>query len=338
MSKRIAINGFGRIGRMVLRAMLQDRRCDVFEIVAINDLMDTKTLAHLFKYDSVHGRNPAEIEAGDNEIKINGKSVRVTTEKEPSNLPWKELNVDIVIESSGFFASRAGGQKHLDAGAKKVVISAPANDSDITVVLGVNQDKYDPSEHQVISNASCTTNCVAPLAKALHDRFKVTKGLMTTIHSYTNDQRVLDMPHKDPRRGRAASVSMIPTSTGAAKAVGLVLPELNGKLDGLSIRVPTPNVSLVDLVVNIDGETTTEEVNDALKSVCENELKGIMDFESDPLVSADFNGNPASSTVDSLSTKVIDKNMVKVLSWYDNEWGYSCRVRDLVLFILDKGI
>ncbi len=338
MSKRIAINGFGRIGRMVLRAILEDSRCDDLEIVAINDLMDTKTLAHLFKYDSVHGRNPAKIEAAENEIKINGKSVRVTAEKDPSNLPWKELNIDVVIESSGFFASKAGGQKHIDAGAKKVIISAPANDSDITVVLGVNEGKYDPKEHQVISNASCTTNCVAPLAKALNDKFKVKRGLMTTVHSYTNDQRILDVPHKDPRRARAASLSMIPTSTGAAKAVGLVLPELNGKLDGMSIRVPTPNVSLVDLVVDIEGETTKEEVNEALKSACENELKGIMEFETDPLVSSDFNGNSASSTVDALSTKVVDKNMIKVLSWYDNEWGYSCRVRDLVLFIFEKGI
>jgi glyceraldehyde 3-phosphate dehydrogenase len=338
MSKRIAINGFGRIGRMVLRAILEDSRCDDLEIVAINDLMDTKTLAHLFKYDSVHGRNSAQIDAEDNGIKINGKSIKVTAERDPSNLPWKELNIDIVIESSGFFASKAGGQKHLDAGAKKVVISAPANDSDITVVLGVNQDKYNPNEHQVISNASCTTNCVAPLTKALHDKFTVKRGFMTTVHSYTNDQKILDVPHKDPRRGRAASLSMIPTSTGAAKAVGLVLPELNGKLDGTSIRVPTPNVSLVDLVVDIDGETTKEEVNEALKAVCENEMKGIMDFETAPLVSSDYNGNSASSTVDALSTKVVDKNMIKVLAWYDNEWGYSCRVRDLVLFILAKGV
>jgi glyceraldehyde 3-phosphate dehydrogenase len=338
MSKRIAINGFGRIGRMALRAILEDSRCDDLEIVAINDLMDTKTLAHLFKYDSVHGRNSAQIEAEDNGININGKSVQVTSEKDPSNLPWKELKIDIVIESSGFFASQAGGQKHLDAGAKKVVISAPANDSDITIVLGVNQDKYNPDEHQVISNASCTTNCVAPLAKALHDKFTVKRGFMTTVHSYTNDQKILDVPHKDPRRGRAASLSIIPTSTGAAKAVGLVLPELNGKLDGTSIRVPTPNVSLVDLVVDIEGETTKEEVNEALKAVCENEMKGIMDFETAPLVSADYNGNSASSTVDALSTKVVDKNMIKVLAWYDNEWGYSCRVRDLVLFILEKGV
>lgn len=338
MLKRIAINGFGRIGRMVLRAILEDNRCDDLEIVAINDLMDTKTLAHLFKYDSVHGRNSAQITVEDNGIQINGKSVRVTAEKNPSNLPWKELNIDIVIESSGFFASQAGGQKHLDAGAKKVIISAPANDSDITIVLGVNQDKYNPAEHQVISNASCTTNCVAPLAKALHDKFKVKRGFMTTVHSYTNDQKILDVPHKDPRRGRAASLSIIPTSTGAAKAVGLVLPELNGKLDGISIRVPTPNVSLVDLVVDINGETTKEEVNEVLKDVCENEMKGIMDFETAPLVSSDYNGNSASSTVDAISTKVVDNNMVKVLAWYDNEWGYSCRVRDLLLFIFEKGV
>jgi glyceraldehyde 3-phosphate dehydrogenase len=338
MSKRIAINGFGRIGRMALRAILEDSRCDDLEIVAINDLMDTKTLAHLFKYDSVHGRNSAKIEAEDNGININGKRVQVTSEKDPSNLPWKELKIDIVIESSGFFASQAGGQKHLDAGAKKVIISAPANDSDITVVLGVNQDKYNPDEHNVISNASCTTNCVAPLAKALHDKFTVKRGFMTTVHSYTNDQKILDVPHKDLRRGRAASLSIIPTSTGAAKAVGLVLPELNGKLDGTSIRVPTPNVSLVDLVVDIEGETTKEEVNEALKAVCENQMKGIMDFETAPLVSADYNGNSASSTVDALSTKVVDKNMIKVLAWYDNEWGYSCRVKDLVLFILEKGV
>ena len=331
MSKKIAINGFGRIGRMVLRAILEDSRCDVFEIVAINDLMDIKTLSHLFKYDSVHGRNVAQIETVENKIIINDKNILVISEKDPSNLPWKELDVDLVIESSGIFASKLGAQKHLDAGSKKVIISAPANDSDITIVLGVNEDKYNPKKHKIISNASCTTNCVAPLAKALNDRFKVNRGLMTTVHSYTNDQKVLDVPHKDLRRGRAASLSMIPTSTGAAKAVGLVLPELNGKLDGLSIRVPTPNVSLVDLVVDIEIETTREEVNSILKSVCESELKGIMEYEIDPLVSSDFNGNSASSIIDSISTKVVDKKMIKVLSWYDNEWGFSNRMTDTAL-------
>lgn len=334
MGLKVAINGFGRIGRNVLRASLGESG---FEIVALNDLTDAKTLAHLLKYDSIHGKLNATISAEENSIKIDGKSIQILSERDPANLPWKELGVDVVVESTGFFIDKAGASKHIAAGAKKVIISAPAKEPDLTVVLGVNDGNYDPAKHHIISNASCTTNCLAPLAKVLLENFGIKKGLMTTIHSYTNDQKILDLPHKDLRRARAAAVSMIPTSTGAAKAVSLVLPELKGKMDGMAIRVPTPNVSLVDLVVEVEKNTSKEEVNNAFKEAAENDLKNILQYSEEPLVSIDVNGNPHSSVVDALSTAVIEGNMVKVLSWYDNEWGYSCRVRDLILFIAGKG-
>ena len=334
---KIAINGFGRIGRMVLRAIFADNQCGDIQVLAINDLMDTKTLAHLFKYDSVHGVNLNCIDFDDDCLIVDGRSIKVLKEKNPENLPWKQLSVDLVIESTGFFAKREGGERHLKAGADKVIISAPANDSDITIVLGVNQDQYNPVQHKILSNASCTTNCVAPMAKVLSDSFGFKRGLMTTVHSYTNDQRILDVPHKDLRRARAANLSMIPTSTGAAKAVGLVLPELEGKLDGMAIRVPTPNVSLVDLVAELNKDAEVEEVNGAFKEASETNMKGILSYEVEPLVSIDYNGNDASSILDSLATKVMDKRMVKVLAWYDNEWGYSNRVKDLIKFVVDKG-
>jgi glyceraldehyde 3-phosphate dehydrogenase len=338
MSIKIAINGFGRIGRTVLKCILQDPECAGMEVVAINDLTDAKTLAHLFKYDSVQGRNVARVEFTDKELVVDGKNIRILAEKDPTKLPWKGLSVDIVIESSGRFTDREGAKKHLDAGAKKVVISAPATDPDATLVLGVNEKTYDPAKHHILSNASCTTNCLAPVAKVLNDKIGIRRGLMTTIHSFTNDQQILDLPHKDLRRARAASLSMIPTTTGAAKAVSLVLPELKGKLDGMAIRVPTPNVSLVDLVAEMERDTSADEVNGFLKSAAENEMKGILIFESEPLVSVDFNGTAASSIVDGLSTKVIESRMVKVLSWYDNEWGYSSRVKDLLKFMVKKGL
>ncbi len=338
MSIKIAINGFGRIGRNVFRCILEDKDCKDFEIVAINDLTDAKTLAHLFKYDSVQGKNPAQVEAKDNGLVVNGKPIQILTERDPANLPWKQLGVDIVIESTGIFTKREGAAKHLQAGAKKVVISAPATDPDITLVLGVNEQTYDRSKHEIISNASCTTNCLAPVAKILHEKLGIKRGLMTTIHSYTNDQSILDLPHKDLRRARAANLSMIPTTTGAAKAVSLVLPELKGRLDGMAIRVPTPNVSLVDLVAEVEKDTTAEEVNGFFKEAGAKNLKHIIRVEEAPLVSIDFNGDETSSIVDGPSTKVIEKRMVKVLSWYDNEWGYSSRVKDLLKFIVDKGL
>lgn len=327
MSLKVAINGFGRIGRQIFHINSEKK---YFDIVAINDLTDAKTLAHLLKYDSNYGVVDNEISSEGNNIIVDGKSYKVLSEKDPALLPWKDLGVDIVIESTGFFTNREGAQKHITAGAKKVIVSAPGENLDFTVVLGVNDKEYDPKKHHLISNASCTTNCLAPLAKILHENFEIEKGLMTTIHSYTNDQRILDLPHKDLRRARAAAVSMIPTTTGAAKAVGLVLPDLNGKLNGISIRVPTPTVSLVDLVCNVKKETTKEEVNNALKKAAEGELKGILGYNELPLVSIDYKGNPLSSIIDGLSTEVIGKNLVKVLSWYDNEWGYSSRVVDLV--------
>ena len=327
MAIKVGINGFGRIGRNLFRAGLEDP--DI-EFIAVNDLTDPKTLAHLLKYDSVHGRFQGEVEVGDGEIRVNGKSIRVLSERDPVNLPWGEMGVQVAIESTGIFTKRSDAEKHLKAGAKKVIISAPATDEDITIVLGVNDDKYDHASHHIISNASCTTNCLAPVAKVLHEKFKVKHGLMTTTHAYTNDQKILDLPHSDLRRARAAAVSMIPTSTGAAKAVGLVLPELNGKLDGMSIRVPTQDVSVVDLVAEVEADVTAEEVNDALKEAANGPLKGILDYTDEPLVSVDYLGNPASSTVDGLSTKVLDNRMVKVISWYDNEWGFSCRMVDLI--------
>jgi len=335
MAVKIAINGFGRIGRNVFRAAQGVKGID---IVAVNDLTDPATLAHLLKYDSVHGEFAGEVKVADNAIIVNGKSIRVCKERDPAALPWKQLGVDIVIESTGLFTDRVNAQKHIDAGAKKVIISAPAKGEDLTVVMGVNEAAYQPAAHHILSNASCTTNCLAPVAKVLLEQFGIVKGLMTTVHAYTNDQMILDLPHKDLRRARAAGLSMIPTTTGAAKAVSLVLPQLKGKLDGLAVRVPTPNVSLVDLVVTTEKDTSAAEVNAALKAAADGPLKGIMVFCELPLVSKDFNGNPASSIVDSLTTTVIGGNMVKVMSWYDNEWGYSNRCVDLVSFLIAKGI
>ncbi len=333
MNMKVAINGFGRIGRAVLKCILNDPECSNLEIVAINDLTDSATLAHLFKYDSVQGVAPQEVQSDSEGLIINGKHIKIISERDPGNLPWKQLGVEIVIESTGLFTHREAAEKHIVAGARKVIISAPAKNPDVTIVLGVNEVSYDSSSHHIISNASCTTNCLAPLAKVLHEKFGIVKGLMTTIHSYTNDQRILDLPHSDLRRARAANLSMIPTTTGAAKAVALVLPEIKGKLDGMAIRVPTPNVSLIDLVVDTSKSTSSEEVNDTLLESSLGALKGIMRFEEKPLVSIDFNGDPCSSIIDGLSTKVMEGTMVKVLAWYDNEWGYSNRVKDLLKFV-----
>ncbi|MBI3582614.1 MAG: type I glyceraldehyde-3-phosphate dehydrogenase [Nitrospinae bacterium] len=335
MAIKVGINGFGRIGRNLLRASLNTKEID---FVAVNDITDAKTLAHLLKYDSILGNLDTDVKAEDNTISVSGKPLKVLAVSDPSQLPWKDLGVDIVVESTGRFTEKDGASKHLSAGAKKVIISAPAKNEDITIVLGVNEKSYDPKKHHVLSNASCTTNCLAPVAKVLLENFGIKRGLMTTIHSYTNDQKILDLPHKDLRRARAAALSMIPTTTGAAKAVSLVLPQLKGKLDGMAIRVPTPNVSVVDLVAELDKDTTAEEVNAAFKKAAEGELKGILQYCDEPLVSIDFNGNSNSSIVDALSTKVIEKKMVKVLAWYDNEWGYSYRVRDLISYIAGKGM
>lgn len=335
MSIKVGINGFGRIGRNLFRASLNTKEIN---IVAVNDITDAKTLAHLLKYDSILGNLDADVKAQGDTISVNGKPLKVLAVSDPSQLPWRDLVVDIVVESTGRFTEKDGASKHLSAGAKKVIISAPAKNEDITIVLGVNEKFYDPKKHHVLSNASCTTNCLAPVAKVLMENFGIKRGLMTTIHSYTNDQKILDLPHKDLRRARAAALSMIPTTTGAAKAVSLVLPQLKGKLDGMAIRVPTPNVSVVDLVAELDKDTTAEEVNAAFKKAAEGELKGILQYCDEPLVSIDFNRNPHSSIVDAMSTKVIEKRMVKVLAWYDNEWGYSCRVRDLILYIAGKGM
>lgn len=328
MAVRIGINGFGRIGRNVFRA-IRKFNADV-EVVAVNDLTDARTLAHLLKYDSNFGIYEGSVSAGDDHVIVDGKKMNVLAVRNPGELPWKDLGVDVVLESTGLFRDRESASKHLSAGARKVIISAPAKDPDLTVVMGVNHAQYNPSEHHIISNASCTTNCLTPVAKVVLDNFGIVKGLMTTIHSYTNDQRILDLPHKDLRRARAAAVSMIPTTTGAAKAVALVLPELKGKMDGMAIRVPTPNVSLVDVVFEIEKSTTTEDLNAALKQASENELKGILGYSEEPLVSKDFNGDSHSSIVDALSTNVIGGNLAKVLSWYDNEWGFSCRVVNLI--------
>ncbi len=330
MAVRVAINGFGRIGRALLRSAFKDPD---LEWVAINDLTDARTLAHLFKYDSVHGVLSAQVEAGQGSLKIDGREIQILTHRDPKDLPWKGLGVDIVVESTGMFEDREAAAKHLSAGAKKVIISAPAKDPDITMVLGVNEGQYDPGRHHIISNASCTTNCLAPVAKILHKTFVIEKGLMTTIHSYTNDQRLLDLPHKDLRRARAANLSMIPTSTGAARAVSLVLPELKGKLDGMAIRVPTPNVSVVDFVAYVQQEATEAGVNEAFREASQGELKGILSYREDPLVSTDYNGDSHSAIVDGLLTRVIGQRLVKVMAWYDNEWGYSCRLRDLVKYI-----
>ncbi len=335
MAIKIGINGFGRIGRNVLRAILlnPDKYKDV-EVVSINDLTSATTLAHLFKYDSVFGIFKGDVSHTENSIKINGKEILIHAEKDPKMIPWKAEGVDVVVEATGIFRDKAKTMAHIDAGAKKVIITAPAKNEDLTIVMGVNEDKYNPSEHHILSNASCTTNCLAPVVKVLNDSFGVERGLMTTIHSYTNDQRLLDLPHSDLRRARAAALSMIPTTTGAAKAVTLVLPELKGKLDGLALRVPTPNVSVVDFVCTLKSEVTVESVNQALRDAAAGKLKGILDVCDEELVSVDFLGNNHSSIVDAPSTAVVDKNMVKIMSWYDNEWGYSVRVVDLIKYIM----
>jgi len=335
MSVRVGINGFGRIGRNIMRAALGDKNID---FVAVNDLTNAATLAHLLKYDSVLGNLHARIEAKSDTISVDGDEFKVLSLRDPAQLPWKSLGVDVVFESTGLFTNRDDAAKHLTAGAKKVVITAPAKGPDITLVLGVNDEKYDPAKHQILSNASCTTNCLAPVAKIIHQRFGIKKGWMTTIHSYTNDQQLLDLPHKDLRRARAAGLSMIPTTTGAAAAVGEVLPELKGKLDGISVRVPTPNVSLVDLAALLDKKATGEEVNAALKEAADGPLKGILAVSTEELVSIDFKGNPHSSIVDAPYTKVMDGDFVKILSWYDNEWGYSNRCVDLLRLLVKKGL
>jgi glyceraldehyde 3-phosphate dehydrogenase len=334
MPVRVGINGFGRIGRNIMRAALGDKNID---FVAVNDLTNAHTLAHLLKYDSVLGNLHSQVEAKDDCISVDGDQFKVLSVRDPAQLPWKDLGVDVVFESTGLFTKREDAAKHIAAGARKVVITAPAKGQDITVVLGVNDDTYDPQKHHVISNASCTTNCLAPLAKVIHQRFGIKKGWMTTIHSYTNDQQLLDLPHKDLRRARAAALSMIPTTTGAAVAVGEVLPQLKGKLDGFAMRVPTPNVSVVDLAALVDKKTTAEEVNAALKEAAAGPLKGILAYSSDELVSIDFKGNANSSIVDAPYTKVMDGDFVKVLSWYDNEWGYSNRCVDLLRLLAKKG-
>lgn len=336
MAIKVGINGFGRIGRNVLRASLKDSNLD---FVAVNDLTDPKTLAHLLKYDSVLGNLPNKVSAGPDSITVDGKTIKVFKEKDPAALPWESVGAQVVIESTGRFTDANEAKKHLRGPVKKVIISAPAKNEDITVVLGVNQDKYDPAKHHIISNASCTTNCLAPIAKVVHDNFKITSGTMTTIHSYTNDQVILDFPHKDLRRARAAALSMIPTSTGAAKALKLVIPEMAGKLDGFAMRVPTPNVSVVDLVAFVEKKTSKEEVNAALKAASESgPLKGYLGYEEAELVSTDYRGDARSSIVDAPMTLVVGGNCVKVISWYDNEWGYSCRVRDLIDYLGSKGL
>lgn len=334
MTVKVGINGFGRIGRNVFRAALNNSNV---EIVAINDLTDANMLAHLLKYDTVHGTLAEDVTVDGQYLVVGGQKVKVLAERDPAQLGWGELGVEVVVESTGRFTKRDDAAKHLEAGAKKVIISAPASNEDITIVMGVNQDKYDAASHHVISNASCTTNCLAPFAKVLNEKFGIKRGMMTTVHSYTNDQQILDLPHKDYRRARAAAENMIPTTTGAAKAVALVLPELKGKLNGMAMRVPTSNVSVVDLVAELEKDVTAEEVNAELKAAAEGELKGILAYTDLPLVSKDFNGATVSSTVDGLSTMVLEGNMVKVLSWYDNEVGYSNRVVDLVDFIAKKG-
>jgi glyceraldehyde 3-phosphate dehydrogenase len=336
MAIKVGINGFGRIGRNVLRASLKDPNLD---FVAVNDLTDPKTLAHLLKYDSVLGNLPNQVSAGPDSITVDGKTIKVFKEKDPAALPWESVGAQVVIESTGRFTDANDAKKHMRGPVKKVIISAPAKNEDVTLVLGVNHEKYDGSKHHIISNASCTTNCLAPVAKVINDEFKIVSGTMTTIHSYTNDQVILDFPHKDLRRARAAALSMIPTTTGAAKALKLVIPELGGKVDGFSMRVPTPNVSVVDLVVWVEKKTTKEEVNAALKKATQSgPLKGYLSYEEQELVSSDFKGNPFSSIVDAPMTLVVGGNCVKVISWYDNEWGYSCRVRDLINYIASKGL
>ncbi len=333
MTVRIGINGFGRIGRQVFRAAYDYPE---IEVVAVNDLTDSATLAHLLKYDSIHGIFPGEVKSEGENLVVDGKELKVLSVKDPAQLPWKDLNVDIVVESTGLFTSGEKAKLHLDAGAKKVVISAPAKGEDLTVVLGVNHEQYNPAEHHIVSNASCTTNCLAPVAKALNDKFGIVKGLMTTVHAYTNDQKILDLPHSDLRRARAAAMSIIPTTTGAAKAVSLVIPELKGKLNGMAMRVPTPDVSVVDLVVELATSATAEEINDALRAYAAQAPENVMKVSDEPLVSVDFTTSPYSSIVDAELTMVMEGNMAKIISWYDNEWGYSNRVVDLVRFMVSK--
>ena len=337
MTARVAINGFGRIGRLTLRTMLERHKSNL-TIVAINDMADLQTNAHLFRYDSTYGLFPGKVEVGEGILKIDGLNISAINQKDPSRLPWRQLNVDIVIESTGVFTEAAQVRAHLEAGAKKVIITAPAKDEDITIVLGVNDSAYNPRKHHIVSNASCTTNCLAPIAKVIHDHFGIERGLMTTTHAYTNDQRILDLMHKDLRRARAAAVNIVPTSTGAAKAIGLVMPELKGKLNGLSLRVPTSTVSVVDLVADLKKSASAEALNHAFKQAAEGKLNGILAYCDEPLVSSDFRGNSASSIVDGLSTLVLEERMAKVLSWYDNEWGYSCRVGDLATLMAEKGL
>jgi glyceraldehyde 3-phosphate dehydrogenase len=336
MKVKVGINGFGRIGRNVFKNAVENS--DMFEIVAINDITDPKTLAHLLKYDSCFTKFEGDIAAGEDSITVNGREIKILAIRNPEELPWKDLGVEIVIESTGLFTKKADAEKHIKAGAKKVIISAPASGEDITLVMGVNDDKYDPAMHHVISNASCTTNCLAPLAKIVDEEFGIERGLMTTIHSYTNDQKILDLPHSDLRRARAAAVSMIPTTTGAAKAVSLVLPQLKGKLNGMAIRVPTPAVSVVDIVFELKQDTSAEAVNEAFKRASQGEMEGILGYCDEPLVSIDFKQDPRSSIIDSLSTMVVEGKMLKVLSWYDNEWGYSNRVVDVLKLVISKGM
>jgi len=337
MATRVGINGFGRIGRLAMKAMLERSGGEV-EVVAVNDLTDAKTNAHLFKYDSNYGKFPGTVEARDGAIAVNGNEIKVLAERDPSRIPWGSLGVEIVIESTGLFTDAEKASAHRAAGAKKVIISAPGKKEDVTIVLGVNEDKYDPEKHHIISNASCTTNCIAPVVKVLHDSFGVERGLMTTVHSYTNDQKILDVFHKDLRRARSAGQNLIPTTTGAARVVGVVIPDLKGKLDGMAVRVPTPTVSLVDFVADVKKKTTAEEVNAAFKSAADGRLSGILEYCEEPLVSIDFRASSASSILDSLSTLVMDGDMVKVLAWYDNEWGYSCRLADLTAFVAARGL
>ena len=337
MVTKVGINGFGRIGRLALKAIIQ--RCGgKAEVAAVNDLTDAKTNAHLFKYDSNYGIYPGKVEAKDDGIVIDGKRIKVLAEREPAKIPWRDYGVDIVIESTGLFTQASKAAAHLQGGAKKVIISAPAQEEDISIVLGVNEEKYDPAKHRIISNGSCTTNCIAPVVKVLHQNFGIVHGLMTTVHAYTNDQKILDVFHRDLRRARSAGTNIIPTTTGAAKVVGVVIPELQGKLDGIALRVPVSVVSIVDFVADLKKRASDQEINEAFRKVADGELKGILEYCDQPLVSSDFKGNPASSIFDALSTMVIDGNLIKVLAWYDNEWGYSCRLADLVAYIAKKGL
>ncbi len=337
MAVKVGINGFGRIGRNAFKVIM-DKYNEKIDVVAINDLTDSKTLAHLLKYDSCFGKFDGTVEIKENSMVVNGKEIKILAERDPEQLPWKELGVDIVIESTGFFTKKEGAEKHIKAGAKKVIISAPASGEDITIVMGVNEDQYDAKNHNIISNASCTTNCLAPFAKVLDDKFGIEKGLMTTIHAYTNDQKILDAPHSDLRRARAAALSMIPTTTGAAKAVSLVLPQLAGKFNGYALRVPTPTVSIVDMVIETKKKVTKEEVNAAFEEAAKGSMQGILGYSDEPLVSIDYKGDPRSSIVDGLSTMVMEDTMLKVVAWYDNEWGYSNRVVDLINYMAEKGL